>query len=60
MQSLLPHLSNNTTESIDNIIIMPPQNDNNRMLQSHNVQLSWNMELNGGPAVIREAEKDEI
>ena len=40
MQSLLSNLFNNTTESIDNNIITTPQNDNNRMLRSHNVQLS--------------------
>ena len=40
MQSSLSNLFNNTTQSIDNNIITPPQNDNNRMLRSHNVQLS--------------------
>ena len=53
MQSLLSNLFNNTTRSIDNNVT-PPQNGNNRMLRSHNVQLSWNKELNRGPVVVRE------
>ena len=59
MQSLLSNLFNNTTQSINNNIITPPQNDNNRMFQSHNVQLSWNKELNSGPVVVREGEKED-
>ena len=59
MQSLLSNLFNNTTQSIDSNIITPLQNDNNRMLRSHNVQLSWNKELNSGPVVVREEEKDD-
>ena len=59
MQSLLSNLFNNTTQSIDNNIIRPPQNDNNCTLQSHDVQLSWNKEFNSGPVVEREGEKDD-
>ena len=53
MQSLLSNLFNYTTRSIDNNIT-PPQNGNNRILRSHNVQLSWKKELNSGPVVVRE------
>ena len=28
------------------------------MLRSHNVKLAWNKELNSGPVVVREGEKD--
>ena len=59
MQSLLSNLFNNTTQSIDNGIITPPQNDKNRMLRSHSVQLSWSKELNSCPVVVREGEKDD-
>ena len=38
---------------------MPPQNDNNCMFRSHKVQLLWNKELNGGPVVVREGEKED-
>ena len=59
MQSLLSNLFNNTTQSIDNDIITPPQNVKNRILRSHTVQLSWSKELNSGPIVVKEGEKDD-
>ena len=57
MQSLLTNLFNNTTQIINNIIM--PSQLTTTMLRSHNVKLAWNKELNSGPVVVREGEKDD-